>query len=472
LRALRGKRIEQVSFPVKLVTEIVLIQRLTGILALIVLMLTLAACGEALDPDQVRTCRQTLPAISLEASKITVSRVGPADPLHGVRIDYRTIENGREHYHFVICTFGPSPKDNSVIELNGLATEDGVYSPIRLHILRRYWLDRQDLSGQADPGPGDTAAKIPEVSPSLAYLIQAFSNGVPNTAMMMLIAVAYALVYGLVGRINFTFGDFAAIGGFATISGITFTAAAGAGSFALGFVFAAFLAIGVAMLCGRFVEHFVFSPLAFRRGQSILIATVGVSIILQEAMRLTEPSQMRWAPPVLNMTVPLVRGGAFIAQITPMQALIGALAPVIALAIVQSMRRTDFGRRWRAISDDALMANLMGISSRRMLAQTFALASALTGLAGFIMVARFGTVDASVGNMIGLKGLVAAVIGGIGSIEGALLGGLALGVFEMLWQAYLPIEHRDVAVMVLMVVMLIFRPGGLFGFGEAGPRQV
>jgi branched-chain amino acid transport system permease protein len=185
-----------------------------------------------------------------------------------------------------------------------------------------------------------------------------------------------------------------------------------------------------------------------------------------------EGPQNRWSPPISGLPLPLVKAGTFVAEITPMQIAIGVAVSLVAIGVVALMRASTFGRNWRAIADDAVMANLMGLSSRRLLMQTFALASALAGLAGFILTARFGGADATSGEMIGLKGLVAAVLGGIGSIEGALLGGLVLGLFEALWQAYMPIDDTPIAVMVLLVATLIFRPGGLFGFAEAGPRQV
>jgi branched-subunit amino acid ABC-type transport system permease component len=313
---------------------------------------------------------------------------------------------------------------------------------------------------------------VPEVPKALAYLLQSIANGLPNMAMTMLIAVAYALIFGLVGRINLAFGDFAAFGGIVSIAAALTMLALGSNSLAVNLVLAAAFGVGLTVLAGQVVEHLVFAPLAFRSGQSILIATVGVAAMMRELMRLLEGPQNRWVPPIDAMPIPLVKAESFVVNVTPMQIGVGFGATLLALLVARLMHVSEFGRRWRAISDDALMANLMGISSRGMLSQTFALASALAGLSGFIMTATYGGTDAYGGVLIGLKGLVAAVIGGIGSVEGALLGGLALGLFEMIWQAYLPIGDRDVAVMVVMVVMLIFRPGGLLGYAESGPRQV
>ncbi len=446
-----------------------MIQRL---IALVVLALCLASCGDTLDPQQVRTCRQTLPAVSLDADKILVTMVGEAGAPYTMRIDYRVTAHGTTSPSYVLCGFGPSPQDNGIIELRILATPTEIYSPLKLHILQRYWLDQHENSYLADPGPGETAADVPEVSRSVAFLVQSFGNGLPTTAMTMLIAVAYALIFGLVQRINLTFGDFATLGGVVSVSATLLLQAFGLTALALSLTVSALSAIGIATLSGRALERFVFAPLAFRRGQTILIATVAVATIMGESMRLLVGPDNRWTPPVANTAIALVKSEGFVANITPMQITIGIGVTLLSLLVAWMMRRSEFGRRWRAISDDALMASLMGISTRTVLAQTFALASGLAGLAGFIMTAYYGGADVSNGAIIGLKGLVAAVIGGIGSIEGALLGGLALGLFEMIWQAYFPIEHRDIAVMVVLVVMLVFRPGGLFGFGHTSPREV
>ncbi|MEW9304972.1 MULTISPECIES: branched-chain amino acid ABC transporter permease [Labrys] len=441
------------------------------VIALLLVTLCLASCRDSLDPQEIRICRQTLPAVALDADGLTVTAVTPASPPFKIRIDYRTLHQGRSSNHSVFCAFGPSPPDNRFIELSALAADGRAFAAWKLHLLKRYWLERPEAA-LADPGPGETIADIPEVPSSIAFLVQSLGNGVPTTAMTMLIAVAYALVFGLVQRINLAFGDFATLGGVMSVSIMLIMLALGSRSPALDLVVVFAAAVGLVVLAGHIVEKLVFAPLAFRRGQTILIATVAVASVMREAMRVAQGPNDRWAPPVTSPYLPVVRSGDFVVHFTVMQMSIGAAAAIVAIAVVVLMHRSELGRRWRAISDDALMANLVGISSRGMLALTFGLASALAGFAGFIMTVYYGGADAYGGAMIGLKGLVAAVIGGIGSIEGALLGGLVLGLFEVVWQAYFPIEHRDVAVMTFLVLMLIFRPGGLFGFADATPRQV
>jgi branched-chain amino acid transport system permease protein len=135
------------------------------------------------------------------------------------------------------------------------------------------------------------------------------------------------------------------------------------------------------------------------------------------------------------------------------------------------MRWSRFGRAWRACADDAQAAALFGIDRGRVMLTTFALASALAGLAGYAMTIYYGTLGYAGGMVLGLKALLAAVAGGIGSVPGAFLGGLLLGCTEALWSALFPIEFRELAIFTLLVVLLVVRPSGLFGFAEPLPRR-
>ena len=132
--------------------------------------------------------------------------------------------------------------------------------------------------------------------------------------------------------------------------------------------------------------------------------------------------------------------------------------------------RTRFGRQWRAFADDPGAAALFGVARERLIASTFVLAGLMTGLAGWIVAVYYGNVSFAMGTTLGLKALVAAVIGGIGSVPGAFLGGILVGLIEAgLWSAYFDIAFRDVVVFSLMIVMFVLRPGGLLGF--AGPSR-
>jgi branched-subunit amino acid ABC-type transport system permease component len=140
-------------------------------------------------------------------------------------------------------------------------------------------------------------------------------------------------------------------------------------------------------------------------------------------------------------------------------------------ALVAFLRLSRFGRDWRAYADDSFAAALFGVDPRAVFLQSLALASALAGLAGFVMTMFYGAVGYDAAATLGLKALVAAILGGIGSVAGALIGGLLLGGFEAWWSAYLSADYRDVATYALLAILLALRPGGLFGAEENSGRR-
>jgi branched-chain amino acid transport system permease protein len=152
--------------------------------------------------------------------------------------------------------------------------------------------------------------------------------------------------------------------------------------------------------------------------------------------------------------------------------IVAVAALAAAGGVLWLLARSRFGRAWRAFADDPGAAALMGVDASRLLAATFVLAGALAGLAGWIVAAYYGSISHSMGTMLGLKALVAAVVGGIGSVPGAFLGGVLVALLEAAWSAYFDIAARDIVVFSLLVVVFVLRPGGLLGFAGPKPRDV
>ena len=173
-----------------------------------------------------------------------------------------------------------------------------------------------------------------------------------------------------------------------------------------------------------------------------------------------------------NTTIPVAGSGLFVASISVVSLAMTMLGLAACVVLIRHLSASSFGRDWRAMADDARMAALIGIDAEAVFRHAVIIACALSALAGLIITVIFGGMGYAGGMAIGLKGLVAAVLGGIGSVRGAVLGGLAIAAIEALWSSLLPIEHRDLVIYTLLAVVLIIRPGGFFGEPALTPREV
>jgi branched-subunit amino acid ABC-type transport system permease component len=209
-----------------------------------------------------------------------------------------------------------------------------------------------------------------------------------------------------------------------------------------------------------------------RSGQQVLIGTIALAIVLQEYLRLAQGPRPLWVRPLFNEPHALARAGDFVVTVTPVAMAVALVCLAAALAVLALIKLSRFGRSWRACADDPLAAELLGIDRGRMLLATFALASALAGLAGYAVTIYYGTFGYAGGIVVGLKSLIAAIVGGIGSVPGAFLGGILIGSVETLWSALLPIELRDLAIFTLLALVMLFRPTGLLGFAEPLMRRI
>ncbi|KAA2235614.1 branched-chain amino acid ABC transporter permease [Salinarimonas soli] len=437
---------------------------------LLALLLGLAACQASVDAEQARVCRQALPALNPDGGRIGVQRIAPGTRPREIRIDYEVVPaTGAPRDRFAYCLFAASGLDPSKSELIGVTTETGIVAPATVYFLRRFYLGSPEALA-ADPGLGEGAAGLVELPPALAYALQQAVAGLPKIATFGLLAGAYAMVFGLVGRINLAFGELAAVGAAATTSGVAIMTALGTADLLAGLGLGLVLAVFAAGLHGLVGTGVAIGWV--RSSRAALIATVGLSIALMEYLRLVRGPIEVWVPPVFNETMPLARAGSFVVTVTPMSLFTGGIGLLAATLLLRLMTGSAFGRQWRAYADDPGAAALFGIDGGRLLNRTLALASALAGLAGFLTVVQYGSLGFAGGFQLGLKALVGAVLGGIGSIPGALLGGLAIGIFEVAWSATMPIEGRDIAVYAALIVFLVFRPGGLLGWKHGNPRQV
>lgn len=438
---------------------------------LAVLLFALTGCGAAFDTDQTRLCRQAIPPLNPPNAQIEIERATNGPVSRSLRLFYRVgLGDGLARHRSIDCLFAGEGNALGRGALIGIASDGRPMSDASFYLLRRFYLENK-----AEPPPDPSAARagdLPAVPAALAYGLQQGLSALPSAAIYSLLAAAYAMVYGLNGRIILSFGEFAALGALASVIGVALVLSL-AVSTPLSALFVAFsTAILAAALHGFAMGRFVLRHLERASGQQMLIATIGLAIAMSEYLRLAQGPELRWLPPVLNTPRPLVHAGDFIVTLNPLSAALAALGLGTALALVVLIRSTAYGRAWRAVSDDARTAALFGVDARAVHDVAVVIACAVCGMAGVIVTVIYGGMGFAGGFSLGLKALVAAILGGIGSVGGAALGGLMIAAFEAAWSSALPIEQRDLAVYSLLAIVLILRPGGIFGDGQLSPRQV
>ncbi len=437
--------------------------------ALLVLVLLLTGCVPALDRDQARQCRTTLTALLDDATTIAVRDQDAARLPSGgteVRIAYRADSaDGEASQGTVTCSFGTGVDR---LRLRALRLPAGPLPEARVVMLDRFWLAATDALAH-DPAPLPGSGRALALPAGTGYPLQQVLNALPGAAVYGLLATAYALIYGLVGRINLAFGAFAALGGSAALLPML---AGEAWPAAVLLPVALLTALACAGVNGAVAGRLVFDRLHGASGQQGLVATVGLGLFLSEYVRLTQGSETRWAVPVLDSPLAIAADPDFSVTITPVALLIVASAGGAAAVLLAAMRRSRFGRNWRAFSDDPGAAALCGVGRSGLFTATFSLSCALAGLAGGLTVLAYGSLGTDYATTLGVKALTAAVLGGIGSVPGAFLGGLFLGLAEAGWSAAFPVVHRDLMAFSLLVACLVWRPGGFFGYRDLLPRRV
>ena len=298
------------------------------------------------------------------------------------------------------------------------------------------------------------------------YFLQQLLNGLTVGSTYALIAIGYTMVYGIIGMINFAHGEVYMIGSYVTFIALTGLAMLGLESLPL-LIFGAFiLSIIVTSAYGYSIERVAYRPLRGSHRLIPLISAIGMSILLQNFVRIAQGARDVAMPRLVTGSVTLGDEASFNASLSYMQIIIfvTTLVAMIALSIFISRSRT--GRACRACSEDIKMTGLLGINSNAIIGITFVIGAILAAVAGVLLILYYGVVTPYIGFMAGLKAFTAAVLGGIGSIPGAVLGGLVLGVTEAMTSGYFSSQYKDVVAFALLILILLFRPTGILGRPE------
>jgi len=309
--------------------------------------------------------------------------------------------------------------------------------------------------------------------------LQHLANGLSVGSIYALIALGYTMVYGVLKLINFAHGDVYMVGAFA---GFYLAQVAGIGVYGVEtsggaqLLHAILVTLGAMAICGALgytIERFAYRPLRHRARLTSLITAIGVSLLLEYGFQLkpwiTSPIEFPPGPtfrvfPTLVERVPLEGAERAVGVSLSNLDVYGLLVAVILMVVLQwIVYRTKFGTAMRAVSFDWQTAGLMGIPVNRVISWTFVLGSALAAAAGIIQATSRPKIEPLFGLMPGLKAFVAAVLGGIGSVPGAMVGGLVLGLAEEYVAGYTDSSYRDAIAFSVLILVLLVRPSGLFG---------
>jgi len=297
------------------------------------------------------------------------------------------------------------------------------------------------------------------------FLQQVF-NGLTLGSIYALVALGYTMVYGILGLINFAHGEVVMIGALTALAVAKALLALGL-PVPLVLLLALLAAALVCMALGFTIERVAYRPLRNAPRLAPLITAIGVSIVLQQLAMLIWGRRYHSVPQLLPSGSHTIFG----AQVTEVQMIIMATAALTMLALTQLVNRTRLGRAMRATSESPSIAALMGVDADRIIALTFVIGSGLAALAGVMVSANYGIAHYHMGFLLGLKAFTAAVLGGIGNLAGAMVGGVLLGVIEALGAGYIGdltggvfgSNYQDVFAFFVLIVVLIFRPSGLMG---------
>jgi branched-chain amino acid transport system permease protein len=295
----------------------------------------------------------------------------------------------------------------------------------------------------------------------LPVFLQQMINGLTLGSVYALIALGYTMVYGILEFINFAHGEVYMLGAYFGIILLGFFTAIGLTAFCLP------LAVGLALLlavvfCSSYgftIEKLAYKPLRNAPRLSPLISAIGVSIFLQNYVMLTQGAT--------DKVFPSIAGDAgfalFSSRMTYLQASIIVVSAVIMVLLHLFVMKTKTGKAMRAVAQDKTMASLVGINVNTVISVTFIIGSGLAAVAGVMVAMYYGLVNYFIGYTAGIKAFTAAVLGGIGNIPGAMLGGIVLGLVESLGASYVSSEYKDAYAFIILIVILLLRPEGLLG---------
>ncbi len=292
----------------------------------------------------------------------------------------------------------------------------------------------------------------------MEYFLELFFGGLTRGSIYALIALGYTMVYGIIELINFAHGEIYMIGAFTGLIVAGVLGALGFPGFAI-LVLAVIVAVIYSAAYGFTIEKIAYKPLRGAPRLSPLISAIGMSIFLQNYVMLAQTSDFLPFPSLIpEFKIPGLTG-----IITSSEVVIVAVTVVVCVALTLFIKYGKLGKAMRATAQNRKMAQLVGISVNTVISATFVIGSSLAAVGGVLIASHIGQINYYIGFIAGIKAFTAAVLGGIGSIPGAMLGALILGLTEAFATGYVSSDYEDVFAFALLVLILIFRPAGIMG---------
>ncbi len=297
--------------------------------------------------------------------------------------------------------------------------------------------------------------------------VQQLINGLTLGSIYGLIAIGYTMVFGIIGMVNFAHGDVFMLSAFiALIFFLILTTWLGVSSVALALLIVMVIAMVLISLWGWALERLAYRPLRGSFRLAPLISAIGVSIFLSNLVQVAQGARNKPTPPMMPDVIPLFERDGYLVALSYKQVIIMATTATVLALFWYLVQKTALGRAQRACEQDRKMAALVGIDVDRTIALTFVMGAALAAVAGTMYLLYYGVVNFADGFVPGVKAFTAAVLGGIGSLPGAVIGGLIIGLVETMWSAYFSIAYKDVAAFSILIIVLTFMPSGILGRPE------
>jgi branched-chain amino acid transport system permease protein len=312
----------------------------------------------------------------------------------------------------------------------------------------------------------------------MEIFLQQLINGLTLGSIYGLIAIGYTMVFGIIGMVNFAHGDVFMLSTFiALIVFLALTQLLGVTSIALTFLIVLVAAMALTVLWNWMIERVAYRRLRGSFRLAPLISAIGMSIFLSNFVYIVQGPNNKSVPPMFGQSVCimgqsapdracLLDGALYQVTMSYKQMLIMAVTAILLVGFWFLVQKTSLGRAQRACEQDAKMAALLGVDVDRTISLTFVIGAALAAVAGVLYLFYYGSVNSADGFIPGVKAFTAAVLGGIGSLPGAVIGGLLIGLIETFWASYFSSDYKDVAAFSILAITLIFMPSGLLGRPE------